>query len=185
MKENLSEETQSNTAPLAAPAEVSGERRQDDIEVIASALAGQGRISLRVRGSSMLPWVRPGDIAVVRRTDVAHVRCGDVVLILRDKRLIVHRLVKKDGSSGATKFLAKGDAHSGDDGMIHGPEILGGVMKIYRGNRLIDLDEPRHLALGILISQFSRKSAYWYPLVRLAAVVTQPFRRMWQANRAA
>ena len=43
MKENLGEETQSNTAPLAAPAEVPGERRQDDIEVIASALAGQGR----------------------------------------------------------------------------------------------------------------------------------------------
>src|SRR5256885_5442936 len=93
MKGNLSEETRPHTAPLAALAEVSGERRQDDIEVIASALAGQGRISLRVRGSSMLPWVRPGDIAVVRRTDVAHVPCGDVVLILPDKRLIVYRLV--------------------------------------------------------------------------------------------
>jgi len=185
MKEDLSEETQPHTALLAVPAEVSGERRQDDVEVIATALAGQGRISLLVRGSSMLPWVRPGDIAVIRRTDVAHVRCGDVVLILRDKRLVVHRLVKKHGSLGTTKFLAKGDAHHGDDGMIHGEQILGRVIKIYRGNRQIDLDEPRHLALGILISQFSRKSAYWYPFVRLAAVVTQPLRRMWQASRAA
>jgi len=185
MKESLSAETRPNTAPPVIPAEVSGERRQDDIEVIASALAGQGRISLRVRGSSMLPWVRPGDIAVIRRTDAAHVRCGDVVLILRDKRLFVHRLVKKHHSLGVTKFLAKGDAHPGDDGMIDGQEILGRVMKIYRGNRQIDLDEPRHLALGILISQFSRKSAYWYPFVRLAALVTQPLRRMWQANRAA
>lgn len=184
MKEDL-KETLPNVATLAVPTEVCGERRQDDIEVIAGALAAQGRLSLRVRGSSMLPWVRPGDIAVIRKTDVAHVRCGDVVLILRDKRLIVHRLVKKHGSSGATKFLAKGDAHPGDDGLIHGQEILGRVMKIYRGSRQIDLDEPRHLALGILISQFSRKSAYWYPFVRLAAVVTQPLRRMWQATRAA
>ena len=185
MKEHLSQEPRPNTASRARLAEISGERRQDDIEVIASALAGQGRISLRVRGSSMLPWVRPGDIAVIRRADAAHVRCGDVVLILRDKRLIVHRLVKKHGYFGVTKFLAKGDAHPGDDGLIHGQQILGRVMKIYRGSRQIDLDEPRHLALGILIAQFSRKSAYWYPFVRLAAVLTQPFRRMWQASRAA
>ncbi len=66
--------------------------------------------------------------------------------------------------------------------MRHGQEILGRVMKIYRGNRQIDLDEPRHLAMGIVISQFSRMSAYWYPFVRFAAVITQPLRRIWQAN---
>ena len=184
MKDNLADEIESGAAALAVTGEVAGERRRDDAGVITRALAEQGRISLRVRGSSMLPWVRPGDIAVIRRAGVMDVRCGDVVLIHRESRLFVHRLVKKHGSLESTTFLAKGDAHPGDDGIIEGQEILGRVMKIYRGKRRIDLDEPRHLAMGILISQFSRKSAYWHPFVRLAAVVTLPLRRIWQANRA-
>jgi len=182
VKDSLEHETQSGATPLAVSGELFGERRKEDINAIARALADHGRISLRVRGSSMLPWVRPADIAVIRRAGVADVRCGDVVLIHRDQRLFVHRLVKKHGSLESAKFTAKGDAHPGDDGMIHGQEILGRVMKIYRGNRQIDLDEPRHLAMGILISQFSRMSAYWYPFVRFAAVITQPLRRIWQAN---
>jgi hypothetical protein len=39
--------------------------------------------------------------------------------------------------------------------------------------------------MAILISQFSRKSAYWHPFVRAAAVLTLPLRRIWQARRAA
>jgi len=185
MKDSLASEIQSGAAPLAVSGEVSGERRRDDTEVIARALAAQGRISLRVRGSSMLPWVRPGDIAVIRRAGATDVRCGDVVLIHREQRLFVHRLVKKHGSLESTKFLAKGDAHPGDDGLIHGQEILGRVMKIYRDERQIDLDEPRHLAMAILISQISRTSAYWYPIVRFAAALTQPLRRIWRADRTA
>ena len=178
----MTDKTQSSPESLAETGEVAGERRRDDAGVITRALATQGRISLRVRGSSMLPWVRPGDIAVIRRASVTDVRCGDVVLIHRESRLFVHRLVKKHS---AARFLAKGDAHPGDDGIIEGQEILGRVMKIYRGKRRIDLDQPRHLAMGILISQFSRKSAYWHPFVRMAVVLTLPLRRIWQARRAA
>ena len=176
---------QSSAAPPTVNGEVGGERRRDDAGVITRALATQGRISLRVRGSSMLPWVRPGDIAVIRRAGVTDVRCGDVVLLYRENRLFVHRLVKKHGSLESPTFLTKGDAHAGDDGIIEGQEILGRVMKIYRGKRRIDLDEPRHLAMGVLISQLSRKSAYWHPFVRMAVVLTLPLRRIWQSSRAA
>lgn len=185
MKDSLERKTQSSAAPFAAAGKVFGERRQDDAEVIVRALADRGRISLRVRGSSMLPWVRPGDIAVIRRAGATDVRCGDVVLLHREERLFVHRLVQKHGSLESAKFLAKGDAHPGDDGLIHGQEILGRVMKIYRDGRQIDLDEPRHLAMAILISQFSRTSPYWHPIVRLAVVLTQPLRRIWRAYRTA
>jgi hypothetical protein len=41
---------------------VGGERRADDVQQIAGALKRHGRISLRVHGTSMQPWVRPKDI---------------------------------------------------------------------------------------------------------------------------
>lgn|SRR5215475_753902 len=155
-----------------------GERRRDDVVEIIQQLAQQGRVTLRVRGSSMLPWVRPDDVAVIRRAGIDDVRCGDVVLFQRESRLFVHRLVERHCTLNETQFLAKGDAHPGPDGMINRELVLGRVMRIHRGDKRIDLDSPRHLALGLMISQLSRKSAYWYPIARAIALFIQSVWRL-------
>src|SRR2546430_12566312 len=49
---------------------VAGERRADDARRIADALKRRGRISLRVHGTSMQPWMRSKDIAVIRRISI-------------------------------------------------------------------------------------------------------------------
>jgi signal peptidase I len=152
---------------------VGGERSLDDVAQISQLLDQQGRVILRVRGSSMLPWVKPGDVAIIRRAGINDVRCGDVVLFKRESRLYVHRLVEKQGTLREARFLAKGDAHPGPDGIVDRDLVLGRVVRIYRGNRQIDLDSPIQLALGLIVSQLSRKSAYWYPAARAAAVVAQ------------
>jgi len=53
--------------------------------------------------------------------------------------------------------------------------------QLYRRGRRIDLDAPGQLALGLLISQLSLRSRFWYPLARLAAIVTRPMRRLRHA----
>jgi hypothetical protein len=53
--------------------------------------------------------------------------------------------------------------------------------KLYRRGRRIDLDAPGQLALGLLISQLSLRSRFWYPLARFAAIVTRPMRRLLHA----
>jgi signal peptidase I len=158
-----------------------GERRNSDASNIAATLERRGRVSLRVQGSSMLPWVRPGDIANIRRVSADTIRCGDVVLFRRKSQLFVHRIIEKRGEAGAAQFRAKGDAHPTCDGLLEQQELLGRVVRIYRGGRRIDLDTPRQLALGMLISQLSLRSRFWYPLARLAAIVTRPARRLLQA----
>lgn len=158
---------------------VGGERRLDDVVRIIQLLAQQGRVTLRVQGSSMLPWVKPGDVAVIRRAGIDDVRCGDVALFKRESRLFVHRLVEKHGTLREAQFLAKGDAHPGPDGMIDRDLLLGRVVRIFRGDRQIDLDSPRQLALGLVLSQLSRKSAYWYPVARVLALFAQSVRRLF------
>jgi signal peptidase I len=162
---------------------IGGERRSGDALRIADALHRCGRITLRVHGASMLPWVRPADIAIIRHTSVDNVRCGDVVLFRRDNRLFVHRIVERRGSLGTARFYAKGDAHPGSDGHVEEQELLGRVVRLYRGHQRIDLDAPSQLALGVLISQLSLHNRLWYPLARLAAIVTRPARRVLQALR--
>jgi signal peptidase I len=158
-----------------------GERRNDDGANIAAALERRGRVSLRVQGTSMLPWVRPGDIANIRGVSADAIRCGDVVLFRRGNRLFVHRIIEKSGAVGAAQFRAKGDAHPTCDGLVEQQELLGRVVRIYRGGRRIDLDTPGQIALGMLISQLSLRSRFWYPLARLAAIITRPVWRLLHA----
>ena len=160
---------------------VGGERRADDVLRIADALKRRGRISLRVHGTSMQPWVRPKDIALIRQISIENVRCGDVVLFRREDHLFVHRIVEKRGSLDAAQLFSKGDAHPTSDGVVQEQELLGRVTRIYRNGRRIDLDAPRQLALGLFISQLSLHSRFWYPLAKLAAKVTRPVRRLISA----
>lgn len=158
--------------------DVIGERRASDAIRIAAALRQSGRVSLRVRGASMLPWVRPGDIAVIRHASPDSIRCGDVVLFRRYGRLFVHRIVEKRGSWQGRQFCAKGDAHPHSDGRLQPDELLGRVVYLYRGWRRIDLEAPGQLALGVLISQLSLYSRLWYPLARCAGIAMRPVRRV-------
>ena len=61
-----------------------GERRADDAARIAAALGKRGYVSMRVHGTSMLPWVRPGSVALIRQTSLSR------LLALRRIR---HRMV--------------------------------------------------------------------------------------------
>ncbi len=158
-----------------------GEGRSDDVLRITEALGRRGRIFLRVHGTSMQPWVRPKDIALIRRISIENVRCGDVVLFRRELRLFVHRIVEKRGSLNAAQLFSKGDAHPASDGVVEEQELLGRVMRIYRNGRRIDLDAPRQLALGLFISQLSLHSRFWYPFAKFAAAVTRPARRLMNA----
>jgi hypothetical protein len=160
---------------------IGGERRADDALRIAGALKQRGRISLRVHGASMQPWVRPKDIALIRQISIENVRCGDVVLFRRENHLFVHRIVERRGSLNASQLFSKGDAHPTSDGVVQEKELLGRVMRIYRNGRRIDLDAPRQLALGLFISQLSQHSRFWYPLAKFAAVMTRPVRRLMNA----
>ena len=159
---------------------IGGERRAGDAALISEALNRRGRIVLRVHGVSMLPWVRPQDIAIIRRAALDTVRCGDLVLFRRNDQLFVHRIVAKGGALDAAPVFAKGDAHVLGDGAVLAQELLGRVVRIYRYGRRIDLNAPGQLALGVLIAQLSANTRFLYPAARFAEIVTRPARRLLQ-----
>ena len=79
----------------------SGERRKADAERIADELKRRGRTAIHVRGTSMLPLVRPGDVALIRRDKLENMRSGDVVLMQRGDHLIAKRIGEDEDSGGA------------------------------------------------------------------------------------
>jgi len=155
-----------------------GERRRGDAQLISRVLAKRGRIALRVHGTSMLPWVRPGDVALIRKADAGAVRFGDVALFLHGEHLLVHRIVRKSGGFDGEKFLTKGDAHPNADSLLGKEQLLGRVVRIFRDGKRIDMEAPRQLALALLLAKVSLVSRFWYPAVRILAVTTRPMRRL-------
>jgi hypothetical protein len=175
----------SELQPRKSSRRVSGERRIEDARHISEALAKHGRIALRVHGTSMLPWVRPGDVALIRRADDGGgVRFGDIALFLRANHIYVHRIVDKRGPWHSEKLTAKGDAHSHTDGELEQGELLGRVVRLYRNGSRIDLDSPAQLALGLLIARISQNGHFWYPLARVVSLVDRMVRRGFSPFRA-
>jgi hypothetical protein len=135
----------------------SGERRKADAERIADALKRRGRTAIHVRGTGMLPLVRPGDVALIRRDKLENMRAGDVVLIQRGEQLIAKR-IGEDGDSGGAEILDLGEemvASGGDgqDGSGRGQQVgqqqgeqlgeqqecLGKIVRVRREKKEIDL----------------------------------------------
>jgi hypothetical protein len=114
----------------------SGERRKTDAERIADELKTRGRTEIQVRGTSMLPLVRPGDVALIRRDKLENMRSGDVVLMQRGDHLIAKRIGEDEDGAGA-EISGEGIAGAGAGSWdVSGPnaeqELLGKIVRVRR-----------------------------------------------------
>jgi Peptidase S24-like len=127
--------------------EGSGERRKADASRIADALKSRGRIAMHVRGTSMLPLVRPGDVALIRRGKLENMRSGDVVLMQRGDHLIAKRIGEDEDSASAAisdeQVLDVGGDSENASG--HGKhvseqqECLGKIVRVRREKEKIEM----------------------------------------------
>lgn len=175
--------TERNAKSGQIAGQLCGERLVTDTTRIGTSLQERSRICLRVQGSSMLPWVRPGDIAILRKVSPEEVRCGDIVLFRREERFFVHRNVEWFTWGGRNFFVTKGDANLHADGVIALPEILGRVERIYRGRRRIEFRSPKKRALGVLIARISSRTRFWAALVDAHRIAIRPARRLLRTLR--
>ena len=109
-------------------------------------LSQSRQYAYKPRGTSMRPWLRPGDALFIQSLGEADMVAGDILLYwtpgrtAHDDRLTCHRMVARM-PAGATasgnrkfKFFMKGDARSSIEGFENGrqSEILGRVSAISR-----------------------------------------------------
>jgi hypothetical protein len=126
----------------------SGERRKADAERIADELKKSGRTAIHVRGTSLLPLVRPGDVALIRRDKLENMRSGDVVLMQRGDHLIAKRIGDDEdavdaGISGLGEETVRVGADSQNvvSGEQRGEqqELLGKIVRVRRKKEKIEL----------------------------------------------
>jgi len=115
------------------------ELRLDDntfLDLSAEILQQGGSFQFRAHGSSMVPFVRDGDLLTVAPADPTGLHIGDVVLFrTRRDRLLAHRLVRKSEKGGEWILEMQGDARLSSDRPVSGERVLGHVVRIQRDGR--------------------------------------------------
>lgn len=107
----------------------------------------------------MLPSVWPGDLLTIESVAYDEVVLGDIVLVLRNQRPFIHRLIQKRITENCISWITRGDAMPHNDPPIAASELLGRVTGISRGNR--SFVPGRHVsklnsAAGWMLFRFQR-----------------------------
>jgi hypothetical protein len=112
------------------------EAREDPkLGLAAEILRGRGTVRLKAWGTSMLPSVWPGDLLTIQSTAYDEVVPGDIVLVLRNNRFFVHRLVESRRDQDCLWWITRGDAMPHSDPPAAASELLGRVAGMRRANR--------------------------------------------------
>jgi signal peptidase I len=104
-------------------------------DLVEEIVRNVGWACVSVRGTSMTPAVRPGDLLSIERVDFLEISIGQIVLYARDGRLITHRVVEKSASPQAPYLVTRGDRVLENDYRVSPDKLLGRVKFIERGGR--------------------------------------------------
>ena len=108
------------------------------VELAVEVLISGHRLHLRALGTSMLPSIWPGDLLTIEPAPEQEIAAGDIVLVARQNRFFIHRLIDKHESC----WITRGDSLPQNDDPVASCEVLGRVSLIHKNKRKI-VPEPR------------------------------------------
>src|SRR5690242_18739230 len=98
---------------------------ENKMDLAAEVVRSGGAIRLLALGTSMLPTIWPGDVLTIQQGEIVS---GDIVLVSRDQRFFIHRLVEQRDCS----WLTRGDSLPQNDTPVTRSQVLGKVSAIHR-----------------------------------------------------
>ncbi|MFM2293198.1 MAG: hypothetical protein RIS29_3011 [Bacteroidota bacterium] len=114
------------------------------------------QLSYRLKGRSMFPTLRPGDIGLVEKCAPEDLQLGDIVVFNQNGLLIGHRLVLIEKSDNQYRFITRGDNCPLPDPVFSEQQLLGRIRKFTRkGKTYSTVNFCRKLA-GKLIMRFPK-----------------------------
>lgn len=135
--------------------------KQPDIQNLvhfAVKMLQEGReVRTPLGGSSMWPFLRQGDIGLIRPPGKeTSFRIGDILVFMGPQRLIAHRLVKRTYMHGKAMYNTRGDACLSCDFPLKSQDILGTLISVDRKGQTVEAPDTHiHVLLSYLL----------YPLV--------------------
>ena len=104
-------------------------------ELLAQNLAPGDQFQLQVSGGSMAPLIESGDSVICEVIDANAADQGDILLVLREHDLVIHRLV----DCKSQEWTIKADNHNEADPVVQPGQIIGRVTQIEGRTYRLDL----------------------------------------------
>ena len=119
-------------------------------------------VRFRATGESMHPTIRAGEAITVEPVALSDLHIADVVLYRTEASVLAHRVIGRQKAAGAQgAFLVRGDACGDCDEPVAEDQVLGKVVAVERGDRVIALDRRTakfwHL-LRLFVYRLKRRS---------------------------
>lgn len=135
------------------------------MDLLRAALLKKARLRLRVKGFSMSPLIRDGDIATFAPLSGDEIEIGQVIAFVRpsDKKMVVHRLVGVREAAGL-QYVPKGDNISRPDDPVTRADILACVETVERKGKTVSCGigpERGWIAFLSRINLFCLLSFFW------------------------
>jgi signal peptidase len=113
-----------------------------DFTDLSSEILKEGNsIRFKARGSSMLPWIKDGDMLTVQPITENEIRVGQVVFYpSKGEKPVVHRVLQIRFKGAKRILLTRGDASPKSEEQIEASKVLGKVVRIHRGSKVIQLE---------------------------------------------
>jgi signal peptidase I len=122
------------------------------VDVVTDLLRWGHTVRVRIRGGSMHPTFRDGEAITVTPAEPVAVRRGDVILYRCGRAVIAHRVVCVVRGAGRERsFVARGDSSAAPDGPVHASSVLGRVVAVERGRRIVRLAGWRARFVGAVL----------------------------------
>lgn len=104
-------------------------------------LLGSGQpVRFVVRGRSMHPALRDGEMVTVVPVEAAEVKVGDIILYRAGGGALAHRVIRTEERAGRPVFILRGDASATCDQPVEAAQVSGQVVSVLRGGRTVRLD---------------------------------------------
>lgn len=119
--------------------------------LIGAVLGRKESLRFEVKGSSMGPFIKDGDIVTISPLNGSSSFFGKIVAFnnLRTKKLVIHRIIGKTGN----RYILKGDNISDIDGLISRENILGAITRIERQDKELRLGLGRERVIVAFVSK--------------------------------
>jgi len=135
--------------------------KNDFFPLATEVLAGDGMFTFRALGYSMMPFIYSGDVLTVQPIGLDKLKAGHIVLFRGAMdNPVAHRVISKTFLDGGFMVQTMGDALFQPDGLVGGEKILGRIISVRRGHRVICLDQWPHSFSGYLWAKLSPFRSY-------------------------
>ena len=128
--------------------------------------SGGDTLRLRVARESMRPFLRPGDWIVAGRAVEGSLWIGDLVLFARGSDLVVHRYLGRVRRGGRVLLQTKGDGRFFFDSPWPASMLVGRVLAVHRGKRLLRLRGRPWRTFNYVIGVLSILEGFFFRAVR-------------------